>query len=101
MRVRMSKLLYHWSPTQRRSSIRRRGLVPGSPSTDRLWYPPYVCFADSPSLAWALSGSTQRGQEHLFWDLWMMWSNVPTRMKVIRYDEPPHQIKEYRVPERI
>lgn len=93
--------LYHWSPTTRRGQINRRGLVPGSLSTDRLWRPPFVCFADSPSLAWALSGMTGRGPEVASWDLWMTWSDVPSGMEAILFDDDRSRVKEYRVYERI
>ena len=95
------ELLYHWSPTVRRKQIIRRGLVPGSLSTARDWRPPYVCFADSPSLAWALSGDTERGQQIERWDLWVMWSSVVTEIEALPFDDDPEQIKEYRVYERI
>lgn len=65
------RFLYHWSPVERHQSILEHGLKPGSLSTDGEWRPPYVCLADSPSLAWALSGMTWRGQEHPLWDLWI------------------------------
>jgi hypothetical protein len=97
----MRKPLFHWSPTARRNQINRRGLVPGSRSVDGLWKPPFVCFADSPSLAWALSGQTSRGQAIKSWDLWQMWSDVPTGLEELLFDDDPGRIKEYRVYERI
>lgn len=97
----MIRLLFHWSPTSRRKQILRRGLMPGSKSVDGLWKPPYVCFADSPSLAWALSGMTSRGSQVKSWDLWQMWSDVPSRMEELPFDDDPERIKEYRVYERI
>lgn len=98
----MSFLLYHWSPLSRRRAILHRGLMPGSWSTDRQWKPPYVCFADSPSLAWALSGATERGKEtEEDWDLWMMHSDVPSGMEALCFDDDPEQVKEYRVYERV
>lgn len=64
-------LLFHWAPTRRRWPIRRHGVRPGELSTDRLWRPPHTCWAASPSLAWALSGATSRGERVESWDLWM------------------------------
>lgn len=93
--------LFHWSPTSRRGQINRRGLVPGSRSVDGLWKPPYVCFAESPSLAWALSGMTTRGAPVPSWDLWQMWSNSPSGMEALPFDGDPSRVKEYRVYERI
>ena len=89
--------LYHWSPTPRRTSIRRRGMVPSSRSVDGLWKPPYICFADSPALAWALSGRIH--PEIPEWDLWMTWSSVPNGYEVLPFDDG--QPKEYRVYHRI
>lgn len=97
----VSTLLYHWAPTERRKAIKKRGLVPGSWSTDRLWRPPYVCFADSPSLAWVLSGGTARGREHSSWDLWMVWSDRLNGYEELRFDDEPGKVKEYRVYERV
>lgn len=99
-----SFLLYHWSPTTRRKSIDRRGFVPGSLSTDRLWRPPHSCWATSPSLAWALSGMTQRGLEVSSWDLWCVWSDRLEGWEVIPFDDgrtAALRPKEYRVYHRI
>jgi hypothetical protein len=96
--------LYHWSPTTRRPSILRRGLVPGSWSTDRLWRPPHVCFSDNPQMAWNLSGLTARGREVPAWDLWMMSSDVPAGYEEILDTYPDTgraYVKEYRVYERV
>lgn len=93
--------LYHWSPVERRKQIARRGLVPGSLSRDRDWRPPYICFSDSPSLAWGLSGGLGRDKRHKSWDLWMMWSDVPGGYEEMPFDHDPSWIKEYRVYERI
>lgn len=97
----MSALLYHWSPTSRRNAINRRGLVPGSMSTDREWRPPYVCLSDSPSLAWALSGAVPRITSHPSWDLWTVWDDCLSGYEVLPFDDEPERIKEYRVYERI
>lgn len=66
-------ILYHWSPASRRKSIMRNGLIPGKKPVQSSQAFPYLCWSDSPSLAWALSGVYDNtGQE---WDLWMTWSN--------------------------
>jgi hypothetical protein len=65
--------LFHWAPTSRRKQIIRHGLRPfmrktTSTGDDTEKYN-VVCFADSPSWAWALSGGmkwTPEGE----WDLW-------------------------------
>lgn len=92
--------LYHWAPRERFKSICRKGLVPGSRSTLTVgeWRPPYICFADSPSLAWGLSGALV---DHVpLWDLWMVWSNVPAELEKILMDEGG-RVREYRVRERV
>ena len=90
-------LLYHWSPIERRSRIKRYGMLPGSHSVTKEWKPPYTCWSDSPSLAWALSGMMHgKGRE---WDLWTMWSNVPKGYELLTFDDG--EPKEYRVYERV
>lgn len=64
-------VLFHWAPAQRRKQIIRYGLRPHMRSTtcSEGWKAPCICFADSPSWAWALSGGmryTPSGE----WDLW-------------------------------
>jgi hypothetical protein len=95
-------LLFHWSPTSRRRQINRRGFVPSSRSVDGVWRPPYICFSESPSLAWVLSGANHSDIKE--WDLWMTWSNVPSGMESIEDTDPTdgtHYVKEWRVYERI
>lgn len=63
--------LFHWSPRERRASIRRRGLVPGfAPclSSDRQHL---VCLGLTPSSAWSLSGAV-RSVKGDVWDLWQV-----------------------------
>lgn len=91
--------LYHWSPTARRKGIEKRGLCPSSRSVDRAWKPPYVCYSDSPSMAWALSGRFHT--EVPEWDLWMTWSNIPAGLEIMPLDGDHDVIKEVRVYERI
>ena len=93
-------LLFHWSPTTRRKGIIRYGLRPGmrpSASTPG-WKPPYVCFADSPSWAWALSGDMHSEIES--WDLWQTWTNL-----LNGYEKLPgwgnHKTHEVRTYERV
>lgn len=93
--------LYHWSPESRRASIQRLGLLPGRPSIDGEWRPPYVCLSATPSLAWALSGAHHPEVDR--WDLWMVWSDVPTALMKLRDVDTNGRshVKEYRVRERI
>lgn len=92
-------LLCHWAPTSRRASITRHGLVPGKLSTCGEWRPPYVCFSESPALAWSLSGGTGRGKHIDSWDLWTCWSDAASGMEAIPFDNG--DTKEWRVYERI
>lgn len=94
-------MLFHWSPTTRRKQIIRRGLVPGSRSVDGLWRPPYVAFADTPSLAFALA---KHREDITSWDLWMVWkSSIQGGFEMLPYDdgEAVNTCKEYRVYDRI
>ena len=96
--------LYHWSPTSRRKAIIRRGFTPGSWSTDRLWKPPVICFANDPELAWTLSGDTPRGRQVDSWDLWMIRTDALDGYEEI-VDYYPNSretyVKEYRVYQRV
>jgi hypothetical protein len=99
-------LMFHWSPSTRRKGIGRLGMVPGKWSTDRMWKPPYVAFAPSPSLAWALSAATHRGQQVPSWDLWMTDStHIDGGFETIPFDDntPDNipDVKEFRVYDRI
>ena len=61
--------LFHWAPAARRKQIIRYGLRPGSRANTSSESFPVICFADSASWAWALSGDmrwTPPGE----WDLW-------------------------------
>lgn len=81
--------LYHWSPRDRLSSIKRLGLVPGkrgvtgpvwhgnatnqniSPNEDigeGEWLAPYVCFSPTPVRAWEYSHGAWRSEGTF--DLW-------------------------------
>jgi hypothetical protein len=63
--------LFHWSPTERRPSIQRRGLVLHSKPVTSTFRCGYICLSQSPSLAWSLSAGAfgERGQE---WDCWQV-----------------------------
>ena len=94
--------LFHWSPTDRRAQINRYGFRVGMWSVDRVWKPPCTCWAESPSLAWGLSGANH--PDVTSWDLWQTWSNVPSGMEAIYdtyTDSGRSYVKEWRVYERI
>lgn len=98
--------MYHWSPRDRQKQIIRYGLRPGMrPSTtigDQPNYkPPYVCFADSPSWAWALSGDQRRFKKGSEWDLWMTYlSDIPEPI-IHANPERPSGLYEVRTCNRI
>lgn len=62
------------------------------------WKPPFVCFADSPSLAWSLSGGLHKGL-YPSWDLWMVWASYLDGYEILPFDNGDP--KEYRVYHRI
>ena len=77
--------LYHWSPAARRKQIYRYGLRPRMRQTTNAtpeWKAPWVCFAQSPLWAWALSGK-QGGSPDGEWDLWMTRLSVLTEPLIL------------------
>lgn len=66
-------VLFHWAPTLKRKQIIRYGLRTHMRPTVSTpgWRPPYVCLAESPSWAWALSGMHR--PDIGSWDLWQTW----------------------------
>lgn len=94
--------LFHWSPSERRKGIIRRGMDIGRWSVKRDWKPPLTCWASNPHLAWRLSGDVHRDIDS--WDLWMTWSDdVSGYEQIIDYvkDSSDSYVKEYRIYERI
>jgi len=96
------RALFHWSPRARRGQIERYGLRPNMRSTTsstRLGGP-FVCFADSPLWAWALSGNmrwTPKGE----WDLWETTLSRLTDPIVLASPERASGIYEVRVEHRV
>lgn len=72
--------LYHWSPRDRRESIRVDGLKPYCPpsvhsdeAADWAMGCGVICLGPTPSAAWGLSGGMDRfTSEELAWDLWQV-----------------------------
>lgn len=64
--------MYHWSPADRYESIRRNGLVPGSPACVASGEPAYVCLSPVPSSGWGLSGDMDWASDVDEWDLWQV-----------------------------
>lgn len=59
-----------------------------------------MCFADTPSWAWGLSGGlpwAPAGE----WDLWQTWKNDLTDPRVIRSSDRPSGIHEVRTSHRV
>lgn len=78
--------LYHWSPSTRRKSIGRYGLVPGKKSVCKAWNPPYVAFALNPVNAWQMSGEIHPEIEQ--WDLWAVHSgDLEGSLELIPFDD--------------
>lgn len=101
----IERLLFHWSPRDRREAIEAHGFAPGSRSIHDDWNPPYTCWAYSPSAAWGLSGG-MHGHVAPEWDLWMVWrSALPDgKIETIRNrkpEKPVGAVKEVRVWEPI
>jgi hypothetical protein len=95
--------LFHWAPTPRRRQIDRYGLRPGMRPTISTpgWRAPYVCLAETPSWAWALSGQRHEdAAEPGSWDLWQVDVNGLTGAVIPTYDDD-HQWHEVRIHERI
>lgn len=107
--VRPVTMLYHWSPRRRRGQIIRYGLRPfmrtTTSTTDDLasvggYRPPVICFADSPSWAWALSGGmtwTPSGE----WDLWQTDLSRLTDPVILPSEDRPSGIYEVRTEHRL
>lgn len=95
------RMLYHWSPKSRRKQIIRYGLRPAmrcTTTTEVLGS--CVCFADSPSWAWALSGGmrwTPCGE----WDLWQTSLDRLIDPVVLATDERPSGLYEVRTEHRV
>lgn len=64
--------LYHWSPADRRPSILKHGLVPGSTTTLCGSEIGYVCLGSTPRGGWLLSGDMEWASEIEDWDLWQV-----------------------------
>lgn len=92
--------LFHWSPASRRKQIQRYGLRPFSRTTTSSARFAVVCFADSPSWAWALSGGmrwTPAGE----WDLWQTDLTRLTEVTILPSEDRLTGIHEVRTTERV
>lgn len=92
--------LYHWAPAARRKQILRYGLRPGMrPTTSSEMGAPCVCFADSPSWAWAL---TLDGRGHTgTWDLWQTSLDRLVDPLVLSTPDRPSGLYEIRTEHRV
>lgn len=102
LQLEPERLLFHWSPVARRKQINRYGLRPGMRVTTTSYgkKTPYVCFADSPSWAWTLSGGmpwTPSGG----WDLWQTYLNLIEEPVVLPAEDRPSGIYEVRTESRV
>jgi hypothetical protein len=91
-------LVYHWSPSERRSSIEERGLRIRQESVSapgQVRYP-YVAFALDPLDAWEMSGHFF-GAEILSWDLWGVRASRLAGFEVIPMDDGGvRELRSYR-----
>lgn len=97
--------LYHWAPTARRGQIIRYGLRPRMRPTVTIgdhdtYRAPYVCFGDTPSWAWALSGEMSFAPAGS-WDLWQSLLDRMTDPVIIAAEHRPSGIYEVRVEHRV
>lgn len=95
--------LFHWSPASRREQILRDGLrVMQDPVTHTPEFrAPYVCLAETPSWAWALSGMrAEKAHEPGSWDLWQVNVNGK-RGAVVDAGDDEHRWHEVRVHEQV
>lgn len=97
--------LYHWSPRERRETIRSEGLKPyqrPAVSTESEFNEDWahgfgcICFGTDPARAWTYSGDMQHVSEVEDWDLWMLKEVADTDEVRIRA-EFGRQIKEVRI----
>lgn len=98
--VEPRRALFHWAPVGRRKQILRHGLVPGRRSTTCTSKFNVVCFADSPSWAWALSAEmkwTPNGQ----WDLWQTALDLLTDPIILPGENRASGIYEVRTEHRV
>lgn len=96
------RMLYHWSPRARRKQIERYGLRPGmrtTTTTENLGGLA-ICFADSPSWAWALSGDMRWTPDGI-WDLWQTSLDRITDPVVMACDTRPSGLYEVRTEHRV
>ncbi len=99
-RVEPRRALFHWSPVERRKSILRRGLVPGSRCTTSSGRFKVVCFADSPSWAWALSAEIC-GEPGSEWDLWQCALDLLVEPTILPGEDRASGIYEVRTEHRV
>ena len=90
------RLVYHWSPTNRREQIEQRGLRIRSLSPHAPIRYPMLCFAPDPLDAWAMSGGTFVIEGVDSWDLWGVYvGDLRHGFEVIPNDDAT--IRELRV----
>ena len=93
----MKKLVvYHCSPSHRRSSIRRHGLLPLQARVTHTKPSRFLCFALRPDIAWRMSAGTGWARAKLF-DMWEVTLLSSDRARI----DPQHDSREVRVTHRI
>lgn len=91
--------LFHWSPTNRRPNITRRGLRPTCPTAGRSDDTfAAVCLGTTPSHAWSLSGALFAERDET-WDLWQVTLDQDDEVHPLPFYG--HRLGEIRVANRI
>lgn len=101
LQVKPELPLYHWSPVARRKQILRYGLRPWMRTTTNTTpKTPVICFADTPSWAWALSGN-MRWTPPGTWDLWQTYASSLTEPVVLAAEDRASGLYEVRTEHRV
>jgi hypothetical protein len=108
--------VYHWSPTSRRKSIVRSGLLPRTPTLVEIFGEPQgprllepsdgfdtakgICLGTSPSHAWSQCGAIW-GEKGEVWDLWQVLLKNSDQTQFMSNPHDGSRLGEIRVINRI
>lgn len=89
--------IYHWSPAVNHNRILDNGLKIRQPALQGNWRPPFISFATTPMLAWALSAMRSELNDVPYddWDLWCVWTRDLNWVETIHFDDG--DVRELRV----
>lgn len=80
------ELMYHWSPSINRESIKEHGLKIRQPSLQGGWKAPFISFGPSPVEALSSVDDPLREVRITSWDLWAVWSGSIVHREALSYD---------------